>query len=226
MTDIQKRLFELQDIKYRDFQSALIPNIEKSTFIGVRTPEIKRFAKELKGSGEEIRFLFSLPHKYFDENQLHAFLIMLDKDFDKALQSVIDFLPYINNWATCDQLSPKCFYRSPEKLLPYIEEWISSDRPYTVRFGIGALMRYFLDERFDIKYASAVASIKSDEYYVKMMVAWYFATALAKQFDSVLTMIEETKLDIWTHNKAIQKAIESHRISDESKAVLRNLRIR
>lgn len=224
LTDIQKRLFELRDEKYRDFQSPLIPNVDKELFIGVRTPTLKRMAKEIHESDTEKEFMSALPHKYFDENQLHSFLISLDKDFSGCIEKVNAFLPYIDNWAVCDQLSPKCFYKNPEKLLPYIDIWLKSEHTYTVRFAIVCLMRYFLDERFDIEYAEKVALTKSDDYYIIMAVAWYFATALAKQYDSVLPFISEKRIEESARRKAIQKAIESYRISDEKKAVLKSFK--
>lgn len=224
LTDIQKRLFELRDEKYRDFQSPLIPNVDKELFIGVRTPILKRLAKEIHESDAEKEFMSALPHKYFDENQLHSFLISLDKDFSGCIEKVNAFLPYIDNWAVCDQLSPKCFYKNPEKLLPYIDIWLKSAHTYTVRFAIVCLMRYFLDERFDIEYAEKVALTKSDDYYIIMAVAWYFATALAKQYDSVLPFISERRIEETARRKAIQKAIESYRISDEKKEFLKKLR--
>lgn len=224
LTDIQKRLFELRDEKYRDFQSPLIPNIKKELFIGVRTPILKGLAKELHGSDAKKEFLSTLPHKYFDENQLHSFLISLEKDFSVCIERVNGFLPYIDNWATCDQLSPKCFYKNPEKLLPYINTWLESGHTYTVRFAILCLMRYFLDERFDIEYASKVALTKCDDYYIITAVAWYFATALAKQYDDILPFISERRIEESARLKAIQKAVESYRISDERKAVLRSFK--
>ncbi len=224
MTQIQERLFELRDEKYRDFQSKLIPNIRKETVIGVRTPLIKALAKELYGSEEAKKFLASLPHRYFDENQLHSFLISVEKDFRKCVYEVEKFLPYIDNWATCDQLSPKCFYSHSDELESIIPHWINSNHAYTVRFGIGAYMRYFLDDKFALEYAERVASIKSDEYYINMMIAWYFATALVKQWDHIFPFIEKKILPLWVHNKTIQKAIESYRISQEKKEILRNLK--
>lgn len=226
MTYIQERLFELRDIKYRDFNSALIPNVDKENVIGVRTPELKRLAKELKKSGETETFLASLPHRYFEENQLHGFIIAEEKDFDICIEQVKVFLPYVDNWATCDQLSPKCFAKQPEKLLPHIEKWLDSKHTYEIRFGVLCFMRYFLDDRFKKEYAEKIAEIKSDEYYVKMAIAWYFATALAKQYNTALTIISENRLDAHTHNKTIQKAIESFRVSDEHKSELRLLKRR
>ena len=167
-----------------------------------------------------------LPHQYFDEDQLHAFVISLEKDFDKCIGKVNAFLPFIDNWATCDQLSPKVFKKEPEKLLSSIQTWINSDKTYTVRFAIGMLMKYFLDEHFDTKYADMVAEVRSGEYYINMMIAWYFATALAKQYELVLPYLEDRRLADWVHNKAIQKSIESYRITDEQKAYLRTLKVR
>ncbi|MBB5225500.1 DNA alkylation repair protein [Treponema ruminis] len=226
--EITPHLFSLQDIAYRDFQAKLIPNIALDSVIGVRTPLLRSFAKELyKEGGEGLSdFLSSLPHKYFDENQLHAFLISEQKDFEACLALLENFLPFINNWATCDQLSPKVFKKNHEKLLPYIEKWLESGETYTIRFAVGMLMQHFLDEDFNPDYLEKVASIRSQEYYVNMMLAWYFATALAKQYQAALPFIEQKKLDVWAHNKAIQKSIESYRISPEQKEYLRSLKIR
>lgn len=224
--EIQSELFNLQDIKYRDFQSKLIPNIEKNNIIGVKTPELKSLAKQYVKNSEIKDFLIALPHRYFDENQLHAFIIAQQRDFKKCLEEVERFLPYIDNWATCDQLSPQCFKKNYEALLPYIEKWLESEKTYTVRFAIGALMRYFLGDSFKPEYAVAVASVSSNEYYVNMMRAWYFATALAKNYDEVLPFIESKKLDRWSHNKSIQKAVESYRITPEQKQYLKTLKIK
>lgn len=223
--EIVAELFRLQDKKYAAFQSKLIPSVEPNRIIGVRTPELRSFAKKLFPDQDISSFLASLPHQYFDEDQLHAFVISLEKDFDKCIADVETFLPFINNWATCDQLSPKAFKKEPEKLLPYISKWIQSDKVYTVRFAIGMLMEHFLDERFQPKYADMVAAVRSDEYYINMMIAWYFATALAKQYDSILPYLEEKKLDDWTHNKAIQKSVESYRITTEQKTYLKSLKV-
>lgn len=224
MNGIQKTLFSLSDIQYRDFQSKLIPNIIKERIIGVRTPILRDLAKQIKRSAEAEELLSALPHFYFEENQLHSFIISDERDFEKCISLVDLFLPCIDNWATCDQLSPKCFRKQQEKLYPYILKWLGSGHTYAVRFAIVCLMRYFLDEHFDTKQAELVAGIESDEYYIKMAVAWYFATALAKQYDSVLPFIAEKRLDAWTHNKAIQKARESFRISFEQKEVLKKLK--
>lgn len=224
MNKIQQELFALQDTAYRDFQSKLIPNVNPETVIGVRTPELRAFAKALVKEGEEVEFLGALPHQYFDENQLHAFILSEIKDYDRCMQETERFLPFIDNWATCDQLSPKVFKKHRQKLLPHIEKWIASEEVYIVRFAIGALMRYFLDDDFDLAYPELVAALRSEEYYVNMMIAWYFATALAKQYESILPYFETQRLDDWTHNKAIQKAVESRRITMQQKEYLKNLK--
>lgn len=224
--EIRQRLFELQDVSYRDFQVKLIPTVETESMIGVRTPALRKLAREY-GRREDIgEFLQDLPHRYFDENQLHAFIISGIKDFETCIMYVEKFLPYVDNWATCDQMSPTVFKKKRQELLPYIREWVKSDRTYTVRFGIGMLMQHYLDEDFDPSYPEMVAGIKSEEYYISMMIAWYFATALAKQYDTVLPYIEEKRLDSQTHNRAIQKAVESYRITQEQKAYLKTLKIR
>ena len=220
--NIVKSLYALQDATYRDFQSALLPTVDKKSVIGVRTPELRSLARTLRGTYGD--FINNLPHKYFEENQLHAFIISDIRDFDSAVLAVNSFLPYVDNWATCDQMSPRVFAKNTDKLLPYIKKWIKSKHTYTVRFGVLCLMRYFLDDRFDTKYADMVANIKSDEYYINMMRAWYFATACAKQWTHILPYFKNRALDTWTHNRAIQKAIESYRVSDVNKAVLRTLR--
>lgn len=223
--EIVAELFRLQDKKYAAFQAKLIPTAEADRIIGVRTPELRALAKKLFKDEDTASFLTLLPHRYFEENQLHAFVISLEKDFGKCIAEVETFLPFIDNWATCDQLSPKAFKKEPEKLLSYICTWIKSDKVYTVRFAIGMLMQHFLDERFDPKYADMVAAVRSKEYYINMMIAWFFATALAKQYDSILPYMEGKKLDDWTHNKAIQKSVESYRITAEQKAYLKTLKV-
>ena len=224
--EIRSELFKMQDEKYRDFNSKLIPTVDKESMIGVRTPELRKYAKQLVKREDVGEFLHSVPHKYFDENQLHAFILAEIKDFGVCLEEVKNFLPYIDNWATCDQLSPKVFKKYRKELLTHIKEWINSDKTYTVRFGIGMLMEHFLDEDFDLTYPEMVAEIRSEEYYINMMTAWYFATALAKQYEKVLPFIENKKLDTWTHNKAIQKAVESYRITDEQKTYLKGLKVK
>ena len=226
LDEIRNELFKMQDIAYRDFNSKLIPTVNKSLFIGVRTPELRKYAKQLAKREDIEEFLHSLPHKYFDENQLHAFIVSEIKDFKSCVDKVNEFLPYVDNWATCDQLSPKVFKKNHKELIAYIKEWLESDKVYTVRFGIGMLMEHFLDEDFDISYLETVSNIRSDEYYVNMMIAWYFATALAKQYESVLPFSENRRLEIWTHNKAIQKAVESYRISTDRKTYLKELKVK
>ena len=224
--EIRKELFALRDEDYRVMQAKIIPTARPETFIGVRTPALRGLAKELGKRDDIESFLCDLPHVYFDENQLHAFIISNIKDFDVCIKAVNDFLPYVDNWATCDQMSPGVFKKHKKELLKNIKIWLKSNRPYTVRFGIGMLMSHFLDEDYDIKYPTAVSKIRSEEYYVKMMIAWYFATALAKQYDTVLPFIERRKLDAWSHNKAIQKSVESYRITDERKEYLKSLKIK
>ena len=224
--EIRKRLFELQDTKYRDFQSKLIPAIDPETVIGVRTPELRKFSKEILKIGDYAEFLSNLPHKYFDENQLHAFLISGMKDYEECLNALGNFLPYVDNWATCDQMSPKVFKKHRTELVQKIKEWIGSTDVYTIRFAVGMLMEHFLDEDFSEEYPEMVSKLRSDEYYVNMMIAWYFATALAKQYDVILPYIEQKKLDTWTHNKSIQKAVESYRITDEQKEYLKTLKLK
>ena len=224
--EIINELFKMQDEKYRDFNSKLIPTVGKETMIGVRTPELRKYAKQLVKREDVREFLHSVPHKYFDENQLHAFILAEIKDFGVCIEEVKNFIPYIDHWATCDQLSPKVFKKYRKELLFHIKEWINSDKTYIVRFGIGMLMEHFLDEDFDLKYPEMVAVIRTEEYYINMMTAWYFATALAKQYEQVLPFIENKKLDMWTHNKAIQKSVESYRITDEHKAYLKGLKVK
>lgn len=224
--DILNELYKKQDKKYRDFQGKLIPPKTVDDMIGVRTPELRKYAKELLKREDIGEFLEILPHEYFDENQLHAFIISGIKDYDKCMKEVDKFLPYVDNWATCDQLSPKVFKKHRPELLKQIKKWIKSKETYTVRFAIGMLMEHFLDEDFDIKYPEMVSKLRSDEYYINMMIAWYFATALAKQYDAILPFIEKKKLDKWTHNKAIQKSVESNRITPEQKEYLKTLKIK
>ncbi len=222
--DLRKELFDLQDKKYRDFQSGLIPDIEKDYFIGVRTPELRKLAKKFSKREDIGEYLLELPHRYFDENQIHAFIITEIKDYDECLKYLTAFLPYVNNWATCDQMSPKVFKKEKEKLLVQIGEWIGSEQTYTVRFAIKMLMEHFLGESFDKSYADMVAQVTSKEYYVNMMIAWYFATALAKNYEEVLPYIENRRLEKWTHNKAIQKSVESYRILPWQKEYLKSLK--
>ena len=222
--DILKVLFENKDEKYRDFTSSLNPSVNKGDIIGVRVPVIRALSKAIKGSNAADEFLNTLPHRYLEENHLHGFLIEHERDFSKSLTQITRFLPYIDNWATCDMLTPKCFkkYLTAQKCL----EWMNSAHPYTVRFGIEMLMKFFLDEKFSPEYLDLVASVKSEHYYVKMMIAWYFATALSKQYESTIPIFNDKLLPVWEHNKAIQKAVESLRITKDQKELLKNLKIK
>ena len=224
--DITTQLFALQDKAYSDFQGKLLPTVARETIIGVRTPDLRKMAKQVCKTPAAQAFMQALPHRYFDENQLHAFILSEGKDFDKCIGELEQFLPYVDNWATCDQLSPCCFKKHTTDLLPLIRKWMKTTHTYTKRFGIGMLMRYYLDEEFKPEYLEWVASVKSDEYYIRMMQAWFFATALAKQWDATLSYIEQHRLEKDTHNKTIQKAIESYRITNEQKEILRVLRIK
>ena len=221
---VYERLAPLGNEKYRDFQSNLVPNIPKETILGVKTPDMRKIAKEIKGTEEAEEFLTQLPHKYYEENLVHFFLIAMIKDFDECVTAVETFLPYVDCWPVCDQSSPKVFTKNHEKLLPLIRKWMGSEHVYTVRFGIRMLMNEFLGDDFRPAYLEWVAEVKGEDYYIKMMVAWYFATALAKKYDQSIVYIEERRLDPWTHKKAIQKAVESFRVSDEHKAYLKTLR--
>ncbi len=223
---VQKELFALADEKYRDFQAPLIPNLEKERILGVRIPILRKFANTFAKTDDAAAFLSALPHRYYDENNLHAFLIEKIHDFDEVIRALEVFLPYVDNWATCDSMNPKIFAKYPEKRLAAAKKWISSDHTYTIRYGMGILMRYDLDETFTPDILTLIASVKSEEYYVKMMQAWFLATALAKQWDATLPYLTEQKLDIWVHNKTIQKAIESYRITTEQKDFLRTLKIK
>ena len=223
--EITRALFLLQDTGYRDFQSKLIPTVDPDTIIGVRTPYLRKLAGDLTKRDDISVFLETLPHRYFDENQLHGFLLSGIKDFDRCLEAVDRFLPYVDNWATCDQLSPRVFRTHRPALLPAIEGWIASGETYKVRFGVGMLMAHYLDQDFEPRFMEMAAEIRSEEYYVNMMIAWYFATALAKQYEAALPYLEERQLPVWIHNKTIQKAVESRRITPEQKTYLKGLRI-
>lgn len=224
--DIKKRLFELQDVKYREFHSKLMPTVDKNRIIGIKVPVIREFAKKIAFTADACEFMRALPHQYYEENNLHAFLISEEKDFDKCIEELERFLPFIDNWATCDSLRPKCFKLNTDRLLKYIFSWIKSEKPYVVRFGIEMLMVHYLDEHFKPEYLHHVSRIISEEYYVNMMMAWYFATALAKQYNAALPFIKSQTLPIWVHNKTIQKALESYRITEEQKEYLRLLKIK
>ena len=223
--DLYRKLYDLQDLKYRDMQIKIIPTVEPESVIGVRTPELKSIAKDILKDGNYKGFLEELPHRYFEENQLHAFIISGIKDLNECMEDLETFLPYVDNWATCDQMSPKIFRKHKDVLFSHIKEWVNSEKTYTVRFGVGMLMEHFLDDDFDPLYPELVAKLRSEENYVNMMIAWYFATALAKQYESILPFIEEKRLDDWTHNKAIQKSLESRRITEEQKLYLKSLKL-
>lgn len=224
MNKIQLKLKSLSEDGFADFTRKSIPTLPKEKFLGVRTPAVRKLAKELSGTQEAQFFLQELPHRYFEENQLHAFLISDIKNFDIAVSELEKFLPFIDNWATCDQTLPKSFKTHKKELLPFIKKWLKSEKVYTIRFAVGMLMRHFLDEEFSPEYLSMVVAVQNQDYYVKMEVAWYFAEALVKQWDKASEVIEQKLLEPWTHNKAIQKAKESFRISDEKKIYLMSLK--
>lgn len=226
ITNVQTRLFELQDLKYRDFHAKLMPTVNKEKIIGVRTPALRVFAKKYGKTDEAKEYLQILPHQYCEENNLHGLLIEQIKDYDICLEELERFLPYIDNWATCDMLAVKVVKKHLDTFIDEAYRWMESDHAYTIRFGISMLMRYYLEDAFQMEYPEKVAQIRSEEYYVNMMCAWYFATALAKQYDKILPFIEKQKLDVWTHNKTIQKAIESYRITPEQKEYLKGLKIK
>ena len=223
---VQQDLFTMQDLKYRDFHAKLMPTVDKDSVIGVRVPMLRAYAKKFGKTEEAKQFLEILPHQYYEENNLHGLLIDQMKDYELCIEELIRFLPYINNWATCDILSVKAVKGHLDSYIKNIYQWLESDYTYTIRFGINMLMRYYLEEEFKIEYPEKVAAIRSEEYYVNMSRAWYFATALAKKYDQVLPFLEEQKMDVWTHNKTIQKAIESYRITPEQKEYLRTLKIK
>lgn len=222
---IRAELWELQDEGYKEFHAKLIPTVPPDTIIGVRTPQVRQLAKKWAKDPQIGEFLAKLPHTYYDENNVHAFIVEQFRDYGECLEQTERFLPYIDNWATCDMMAPKVFARHTGELLEPIRRWLASGETYTVRFGVGMLMRFYLDEAFRPEYPEWVAGIHSEEYYVNMMRAWYFATALAKQTDATLLFLEERRLDAWTHNKAIQKACESNRVTLEQKRYLRELKV-
>lgn len=233
LTEIQSKLLELADPKYKEFHQGLVPTLNPDKIIGVRTPAVRTLAKQMRkdalndpqAAKKLNAFLQDLPHEYYDENQLHAMIVAEEKDFDLALRQVEAFLPYIDNWATCDQLSPKAFRKKPDELLPHIYSWIDSGETYMIRFGVVTLMNNYLGDNFLPGQMEKVAAIRSDEYYVKMAVAWYFATALGKRFDIARNYIEKRRLDPWTHNKTIAKCMDSDRVVEEHKNYLRMLRL-
>lgn len=224
MTHLQEELFKLQDTGYRDFNSSLIPGVDKDKVIGIRTPVLRKFAKEYAKSGETEKFMRELPHEFYEENNLHMMLISQIKGYDECISEIEKFLPYIDNWATCDLPLPKCFDKNKEDILERAKKWIATDAAYVKRYGMGVMMRLFLDEDFKEEYIQIIASVKSEEYYVNMMIAWYMATALAKQWDAAIPYIQERRLSEWVHRKSIQKAVESYRITPEQKDYLKGLR--
>ena len=221
---VRDELFSMQDEGYRDFHSKLMPTVDKDCVIGVRTPNLRKYAKRFAATQEAAVFMEILPHKYYEENNLHAFLIEQIKDYKECVKALDRFLPYVDNWATCDLMSPKIFKKNHKELVADIRRWIVSEYTYEVRYAIGMLLKFYLDDDFLPEYPQMVAQIHSGEYYINMMIAWYFATALAKQYEAVIPYIEERRLDVWIHNKTIQKAIESHQISDEKKRYLKSLK--
>ncbi len=222
--EIREILFEMRDIEYKEFHYKLIPTVAKETIIGVRTPMLRKYAKQVAKEPDIEEFLRALPHKYYEENNIHAFIIETIKDFDKCMEELEKFLPYIDNWATCDMCVPKTLVKDKATLMEHIKKWLNSNKPYVVRYGVNMLMKFYLDEDFKEEYLDMVAGIDLEEYYVKMVVAWYFATALAKQYDTAIKYIENKKLKPWTHNKTIQKARESYRITKEQKEYLKKLK--
>lgn len=221
---IREQLFALQDTEYKAFHSRLMPTVNPDLIIGVRTPDLRKLAKKLWKTGDTGEFMAQLPHRYYEENNLHGFFIEQIKDYDACIEALNAFLPHVDNWATCDMMSPGVLGKEKDRLTAQIRIWLASEHTYMIRFAIGMLMRHFLDEDFEETDLDTVADIKSEEYYINMMRAWYFATALAKQYDAAITFIENGRLDVWTHNKAIQKAVESYRITPEQKNYLRSLK--
>ena len=224
--NLQRQLFAMADLSYKAFHCSLIPTVDEDTVIGIRTPVLRKFAADFAKTEEAAAFLRDLPHRYYEENNLHGFLLEKIKDYDTLIAELNRFLPHVNNWATCDLISPKIFPKHREELLEQIRIWIRDEHTYTVRFAVGMLMKFYLDDAFDPAFPELVAKIRSEEYYINMMIAWYFATALAKQYDAILPYLENRRLDPWTHNKTIQKAIESRRITPEQKSLLRSLKIK
>ena len=223
-TDLQIELFALQDLKYKEFHQKLMPTVNPDKVIGIRTPVLRKFAKEFRKRAEAQEFIKNLPHKYYEEDNLHAFLLEEIKDYEELIKELNDFLPFVDNWATCDMMHPKILKNHKEELLEDIKKWLSSNNTYTIRFAVNCLMLHYLEEDFKPEYLECVKNIESDEYYINMVRAWYFATALAKQYDETIKILESNALDKWTHNKTIQKAIESYRITKEQKEYLKDLK--
>lgn len=226
LKELHQNLFSMQDIKYRDFHSKLMPTVDKSKVIGIRIPVLRKFASAFAKTSDAEVFLRILPHTYYEEDNLHAFLIEKTNDFDLAVKQLDAFLPYVDNWATCDMMNPKSLGNNLEKLERVVLKWVNDHKTYTIRYGIGMLMRYFLDENFDTKYLDIVCGIHSDEYYVNMMKAWFFATALSKQYDKTIPYMEDKRLDVITHNMAVRKALESFRIPKVRKEYIKTLKVK
>lgn len=224
--EIRQTLLGYADENFAAFSQKLIPTLKREYFIGIRTPQLKAIAKEYAKRDNIDEFLNDLPHKYHEENNLHAFILSGIKNVDEAVDKIEKFLPYINNWSTCDQLRVKCFSKRGEELRGVFYRWVESDKVYTIRFGVGMLMSCCLGDKFVNKDVEKLLQITEDEYYVKMMIAWYLATALAKNYDEVLPYIQEKSFSPWIHNKAIQKSLESFRITDEQKIYLKSLKIK
>lgn len=226
MTDLQRRLFAMQDKEYREFHACLIPTVPKETIIGIRVPVLRKFSAVYRKESSAASFMAQLPHTYYEENMLHMMLIAKLREFSSTVKALDAFLPYVDNWAVCDLPNPKCFSGNRAALLPHVRQWLGSSHPYTVRYALGVLMQQFLEEDFSPKYLEWAAAVRSEEYYVNMMVAWYFATALAKQWDAALPYLTGQRLSLWCHNKTIQKCVESYRISPERKAYLKTLKLK
>ena len=226
MNSLQNKLFALQDLEYKKFHSKLMPTVCEDKIIGIRIPVLRKFAKDFSKTEDAEIFIGNLPHTYYEENNLHAFVLEAEKNFDKAVILTEKFLPYVDNWATCDMFFPKVFAKNKSVMLGYAKKWIKSEHTYTIRYGVGIMMKLFLDSDFKEEYLENISSVKSEEYYVKMMIAWYFATALAKQYESAIKYIEDKKLDTWIHNKTIQKALESYRVPKDTKDYLKTLKIK
>lgn len=222
--EIREKLLALQDVKYRDFTSKLMPTVDKNKIIGVRSPLLRSFARQLVKEGEYGEFISDLPHKYYEEDNLHGFIIEGIKDYEKCIPEIQRFVPFIDNWATCDCTRPKVLKKYPERTLELVGEFLRSDKVYIKRYGIGLLLSFYLDELFSSEHLEMLSEIESDEYYINMMLSWYFATALCKQWEATIPFIENRRLPLWVHRKTIQKAIESYRITDEQKAYLRTLK--
>ena len=223
-TSLQIELFGLQDLKYKEFHQKLMPTVNPDKVIGIRTPVLRKFAKEFSKKAEAEAFIKNLPHKYYEEDNLHAFLLEEIKDYKALIKELNIFLPFVDNWATCDMMRPKILKNHKNELPEDIKRWLKSEDTYTIRFAVNCLMNHYLEEDFKPEYLHWVKNIKSEEYYINMVRAWYFATALAKQYDEAVKILENNALDKWTHNKTIQKAVESYRITEEQKAYLKSLK--